>query len=511
MTKFKYFACQDEERGLTNVRLTFDPITNQPMIQFFERSSNDWISMEPVNHSALWKPSLLNTSGDEFISQAIVRSACIKHCDPATMQVHEDNDEEEDEEEKEYDEDFHESFGRVWANAVAVGYDESEEEDIDVVELSMRSAKKSPCVYLYGGQLPNSSEFTNSFKKIWSPNLVGAGGISRDDENDDASDDSFAVENSVADYYISGVNDAKNADELKILAGHRMVSIGHLVYLFGGSSSHGDEFNNELWVYNTRRNTWSKPELKGKIPSPREGHSMTVVKLDYTDKECYRIYIMGGYGEDATTGESLLRNDIYVLNPYTMEFEEVIISPDDYEDEEVILPPTYYHSAVFHKGKIHVLGGYSSNEAEEEYIYQFNTRTQLWEERYLMPDYLPDGISEHTATVVGDYMIVFAGKSRVSDECKSSVYAYSFEPRVWYEVECTCLHSFDRSGHTTVHVGDGRLLVMGGGEHLHSDNDFVIIETGIREKSDLSHIFKKTLLGLQKRNMITDCDIIFGE
>lgn len=122
-----------------------------------------------------------------------------------------------------------------------------------------------------------------------------------------------------------------------------------------------------------------------------------------------------------------------------------------------------------------------------------------------IPLYTYHDFVAHTATVVGDFMIILARQFGVRNT--SSVYVYSLKNSIWYQADCTCLDSFNRSDHTTMHVGNGRLLVMGGNS-LYEEKRYVIIETGIREKCDHSHIFRRVLSKLQKRRTLTDCEII---
>ena len=83
------------------------------------------------------------------------------------------------------------------------------------------------------------------------------------------------------------------------------------VYCFGGLVGRGIMFThtNQLFCYNTSTNSWELPATRGKIPSPRRGHS-TFVTGD-------TAFVFGGFAEGSIT------NDLFTLDLVNMIWTEV--------------------------------------------------------------------------------------------------------------------------------------------------------------------------------------------
>lgn len=81
------------------------------------------------------------------------------------------------------------------------------------------------------------------------------------------------------------------------------------MYVFGGfSPGSAPVRHNDLWVYETESNKWTRMSPSGSIPPARSGHS-AVVALNSR-----KLYIFGGLGEVPHTGIQLLFNDLWEFN-----------------------------------------------------------------------------------------------------------------------------------------------------------------------------------------------------
>ena len=90
------------------------------------------------------------------------------------------------------------------------------------------------------------------------------------------------------------------------------------IFCFGGTYSSDDddedeEPSNQLFCYNTTRNTWEWPEQKGDIPSPRLGHTVTV--------SGDTVFMFGGCGGCAEQMETY--EDLHILDMLTMRWKKV--------------------------------------------------------------------------------------------------------------------------------------------------------------------------------------------
>ncbi|GJP74197.1 hypothetical protein CLOP_g4822, partial [Closterium sp. NIES-67] len=77
--------------------------------------------------------------------------------------------------------------------------------------------------------------------------------------------------------------------------GHTLnaVNYGRQVYVFGGYGK-DERQTNDVYVYNTTKDAWSKPNIKGTPPSPRDSHTSTVVGS--------RLFVFGG--TDGSSGST---------------------------------------------------------------------------------------------------------------------------------------------------------------------------------------------------------------
>lgn len=86
--------------------------------------------------------------------------------------------------------------------------------------------------------------------------------------------------------------------------GHSAIDDGYLIYLWGGRRQ---EVNcNRLFIFDTRTNSWSAPEVQGTPPGPRDGHTCCI-SGDF-------MYIFGGFDEERQEfSDSVFRLDLTTL------------------------------------------------------------------------------------------------------------------------------------------------------------------------------------------------------
>ncbi|KAG5514025.1 hypothetical protein PMAC_000647 [Pneumocystis sp. 'macacae'] len=119
---------------------------------------------------------------------------------------------------------------------------------------------------------------------------------------------------------------------------HIMIAYQEMLYLFGGTN--GNQWFNDVWVFDYKNLSWKEIVCNGCIPQPREGHSASLVD-DI-------IYIFGGRGLDGSDLGDLIAFKITTSKWYI--FQNMGPSPS----------PRSGHTLTSFGQKIIVLGGEGS-------------------------------------------------------------------------------------------------------------------------------------------------------
>lgn len=186
------------------------------------------------------------------------------------------------------------------------------------------------------------------------------------------------------------------------------VAMGTKIIFFGGfgplenletekSEQEEAEFGwfNDLFSFDTENCTWEKltPSFTGS-PTPRAAHGMCAVGS--------RLVIFGGRD---SVGR---KNDIFVLDTDTMEW---ISKPTSGRQPE----PRSFHTCTAVGNRVVVFGGRSLENAHFDDLHIFDTDTNEW----LQPSTsgsIPHGRGVHTATLVGDQLVLYGGSSDFDGE-----------------------------------------------------------------------------------------------
>lgn len=102
--------------------------------------------------------------------------------------------------------------------------------------------------------------------------------------------------------------------------GHTFIACNHLIYMFGGMS--GSTFYHDTWVFDTKTNKWHELETKGVAPSPRSGHSASIL-------DGKKLCIFGGMNQGENNVE--IMDDVQVLDLESLTWDTV--------DHSVAAPP----------------------------------------------------------------------------------------------------------------------------------------------------------------------------
>lgn len=245
--------------------------------------------------------------------------------------------------------------------------------------------------------------------------------------------------------------------------GHSCNSVkgGRYVYVFGGYG--GDTCQtNDVHVFDTVKQTWSKPMMKGEPPSPRDSHSCTTVGK--------RLFVFGG-----TDGSNPL-NDLHILDTSTNTWMSPLLHHNGPDAREG-------HSAALVDKRLFIFGGCgkSGNSNEEVYyndLYILDTETFVWE-CAVTSGIPPVPRDSHTCSSWKNKLIVLGGED-ASDCYLSDVHMLDADTLTWRQITTSGQMLAPRAGHTTVALGN-YLFVFGGftdARNLYDDLHVLNVETG---------------------------------
>ncbi|CAN6470773.1 unnamed protein product [Victoria cruziana] len=249
--------------------------------------------------------------------------------------------------------------------------------------------------------------------------------------------------------------------------GHTCNSIkgGRFLYVFGGYGKDNCQ-TNEVHVFDTIKQTWSKPMVKGVPPLPRDSHSCTTVGN--------KLFVFGG-----TDGQNPLK-DLHVLDATTNTWYQPIVSGYGPEAREG-------HSAALVGKRLFIFGGCGKSSEEDEEIYYDNlyildTETLVWQ-RAATTGKPPSARDSHTCSSWRNKIVVLGGED-ASDCYLSDVHILDPDTLVWKELNTSGQVLAPRAGHCTVALGK-YLFVFGGFTHdrtLYNDLHILNVDTGIWSK-----------------------------
>jgi N-acetylneuraminic acid mutarotase len=179
--------------------------------------------------------------------------------------------------------------------------------------------------------------------------------------------------------------ECKGAVEPAPRSAHTTVMYKNELFVFGGWD--GGTSNNDFFKYNIERDEWSVVEVcAGEVPAPRRSHCATV----YGNA----MYVWGGF------------NGVDNCKPliHKFDFDTMTWSVEEAKGT----PPAGRSRAkcVLFQNRWAIFGGWDRvNHFKDWYEYDFVTRT--WERRPL--HWLPDAIGQHSAVVHKNKIYVFGG------------------------------------------------------------------------------------------------------
>eukprot|EP00698_Gefionella_okellyi_P004361 TRINITY_DN14033_c0_g1_i1.p1 TRINITY_DN14033_c0_g1~~TRINITY_DN14033_c0_g1_i1.p1 ORF type:complete len:1234 (-),score=338.16 TRINITY_DN14033_c0_g1_i1:76-3777(-) len=258
--------------------------------------------------------------------------------------------------------------------------------------------------------------------------------------------------------------------------GHAACVVGKKIFIIAGCCGTEQRFN-DVYVLDTERMEWQKPDIRGTAPSARYGHSACAVGPN--------IFLFGG-----RDGRGVL-NDIYVLDTALLQW----LRPPA---TGTAPPPRMQHSMVLFNGRLVIHGGTGTDEERRNDTAQLDLDTMKWSAVVTTGD-LPKPRELHVAAVVGASMCIvggFDGRYRMGDVCAldlstfqwSSAVPEGAEPSPRFGVAATVLRQKvlmiggrDASGW----LSDVVLLDVGGPGGINSERVTVATQTAMADVRSL--------------------------
>jgi N-acetylneuraminic acid mutarotase len=204
---------------------------------------------------------------------------------------------------------------------------------------------------------------------------------------------------------------------------------------------------------------WTRVEMKGDIPEPREGHDMVLSN----DKK--KVYMFGGFAQQIGFSDELFEYDV-------ASHECKLISVNDLNAPS----PRYYHTSAIIKDKLYIMGGWKADGGRSnlEHLYCFNLRSKTWLPRVTLREtpFLETGISESCSIAIGEDIFTFGGRSElVESSLLDSAFILNTNNMMVHNIHmdnCT-----GRAGHCMIALGNARIMIIGG--HVATAHDDVAI------------------------------------
>ncbi|CAJ1975402.1 unnamed protein product [Sphenostylis stenocarpa] len=239
---------------------------------------------------------------------------------------------------------------------------------------------------------------------------------------------------------------------------------GRLLYLFGGYGKNNC-LTNQVHVFDTFRQSWSEPAVKGSPPIPRDSHSCSVVGDG--------LFVFGG-----TDGTRQL-NDLHILDISSHTWIVPTVRGE--------APPAREgHGAAVIGKRLFVFGGCGTSADNNDVFYNdlyiLNTETYVWM-CATTSGTPPSPRDSHTCSSWRNKLIVVAGEDE-HDYYLSDVHVLDTDTLTWSKLRTFGQLLPPRAGHCTVSLGQ-TLFVFGGfseSQSLYNDLYMLDIETGACSK-----------------------------
>ncbi|KAK8537633.1 hypothetical protein V6N13_096556 [Hibiscus sabdariffa] len=271
---------------------------------------------------------------------------------------------------------------------------------------------------------------------------------------------------------------------------HSCTTVGDNLFVFGGTD--GTKPLKDLHILETCTNTWICPSVRGEGPEAREGHSAAVVGK--------RLFIFGGCGKSSDNNDEIYYNDLYILNTETFVWKRVQTSGN---------PPSARdgHTCSSWKNKIIVIGGEDARDYYLSDVHILDADTLAWKQLTTSGQILPPRAG-HSTVAFGKNLLVFGGFCDAQN-LYDDLYMLDVETGLWTRVITMGdgpSARFSVSGDCLDPLKSGVLMFIGGcNKTLEALDDMYFLYTGllVRDERMLEKLSlrKQLKLKCQQQNL----------
>ncbi|KAI6870782.1 hypothetical protein KC338_g2897 [Hortaea werneckii] len=234
--------------------------------------------------------------------------------------------------------------------------------------------------------------------------------------------------------------------------GHASLLVGNAFIVFGGDTKmdEGDSLDDTLYLLNTSTKQWSRALPAGPRPPGRYGHTLNILGS--------KIYIFGGQVEGYFFND-LVAFDLNALQQSTNRWEILIQNTIDGGPPHGQIPPARTnHTMVSWNDRLYLFGGTDGVSWFND-VWSYDPRTNSWTQLECI-GYIPSPREGHAASLVGDVMYIFGGRTESGDDL-GDLAAFRISSRRWYTFQNMGPSPSPRSGHSMTTVGKNVVILAG--------------------------------------------------
>lgn len=215
--------------------------------------------------------------------------------------------------------------------------------------------------------------------------------------------------------------------------------------MFGGDTKieENDALDDSLYLLNTTSLKWTVANPKGRRPTGRYGHTISTIGSV--------LYVFGGQLDDN------FHNDLVSFDLTTLQ------SPDScwnfIKPNSPSPPARTNHTVVSFQDKLYLFGG-TDGKLWYSDTWVYNPVDNTWT-ALECAGFIPAPCEGHSATIVGDTMYIFGGRSSEGKDL-GTLSALKIPARKWFSFQNMGPGPSPRSGHTMTAFANDKILVMGG-------------------------------------------------
>ncbi|EGR32384.1 kelch motif family protein, putative [Ichthyophthirius multifiliis] len=236
--------------------------------------------------------------------------------------------------------------------------------------------------------------------------------------------------------------------------GHSSTLVGQYLYIFGGSSSLG--IFSDLYRLDLTNRIWEELNLIGQKPSGRCNHKAI---LDNNG----RIVIFGGYTQQGYS------NEVFFLDLVNLRWEKPFING------ELPRPRENFSMNLIRDSYIWIFGGYSIG-GENNDIWQLDVENMKW--RIISQSFGTKPIERqgHQTVLHGKYIYIIGGCNYKQEKCFNEVYQLNIEDITWTNLEFPLQNILEQMDNSSISLMGADLYVFGGCKMMRKCyNDFLVM------------------------------------